>query len=290
MRLTERDVEVLAWISRLRYLSTSLLADHFFGSSVKVARRRAKFLCDAGFLSWFSKPSFSKVGRWERIYYLNKGKSAELKALLGMDGVLFFSPSRNLLFVNHHLEVNRLLLLFKEDCNKSQKYLFDFLIEHESSVSSKRGASGLPVLGGSKAFFVPDAVVCIKNRDLQKALFFCEVDMGSQTLVSKSKLSGDVREKLTAYKDLLDRDGFKDLSEQFKYHFKGFRVLLVTVSDKRLDSLVDVCEGVDTRGMAWLTTFGLIGASSVFGKVWRVPCSGNDGLRAIVRDSKGGGA
>lgn len=280
MRKTERDVELLWWTGRLKYLFTSLIAQFFFGGSAKSARRRLKALSDSGYLCCFDRQGTFSCGRAERAYFLNKKKREEITHLVGSGNVSFYSLPKNLALAEHTMEIARVLLSIKQFCSIHNDYSFQFLVEHETSLQNMTNC----LFGQDKNFFIPDFLVVITNSSGNKALFFGEIDLSTETLSSNSGDKVSISGKLKAYIEYFDRQGYVALSEQFDYPFKGFRVLFVVNSENRMQRIATLCESEGTRGMVWLTTQDrIVPESFLFDPIWQVPCSGKKEPQAITK-------
>ena len=271
IRLTARDIELLKWIARLRYLSTSLVAEFFFDGNIRISRRRLKRLCEAGFLSWFLRPASSR-GNMEHVFYLNKKRQDEINFVLGYSPS-FYSPPRNPILTNHDLEVGRFVLCLQKCCDLSRQYSFQFFTGNEGQAKDV-----LPYSGKNKRAFVPDCTIKLDGNK-GSSLLFLEQDMGSESIVASSIKKSDVQKKLIAYLSYWNYEGYKRLSKKFGYSFKGFRLLIVT-TPSRMKSIGDLCSNLGC-GFVWITSFDKI--NLMFNKIWIVPCSDKKELRALVK-------
>lgn len=270
-RLTKRDIEFLRWIGKLRYLSTSLIAEFFFNGNLRVCRRRLKRLCEAGFLSWFYRPD-SYRGGLEHVFVLNKKRREEIRHVLG-EGMSFYCPPKNLLLVNHDLEVSRFILCLHGCCISNNQYSFEFFTANEG-----QSKDSMPFIGKNKKVLVPDCTIKL-NGSIGSTLLLGEIDMGSESINAVSSKKTDIRKKLNSYVSYWNCEGYKKLSKKFRYSFKGFRLLLVT-PPSRIKSIGELCCELDC-GFVWLTSFDKM--NDLFNKVWLVPCSDKKELRALVK-------
>lgn len=269
----------------LKYLSTSLIANFFFSGRSKVARRRLRLLSDRGYISYFEKISHCRYGRLERVWHLDKKRKTELSHIIDSDNVSFHKPPANALYVNHYLKICEFILCLKRGCEVSGKYSFKFFIEYESHAFSRKreGRRKLPIIGKGKTPSVPDALIILQNSEGIKSLFFVEIDLATETLVSASKNKKDIRNKIITYMNYLACKGYKQLCKEFDFDFKGFRLLILTISEARLRRLIELCEEIGTRGVAWLSTFDRVSQGTIFNPIWQVPCSEKKELRSIVK-------
>jgi len=269
-RLTKRDANLLRWIARLRYLSTSLVSEFFFDGNVRIARRRLRLLCDAGFLSWFLRPAFSR-GSLEHVFYLNKKRKEEIISILG-SSLSFYRPPQNPLLTNHDLGICRFILCLQRCCDSSE-YSFEFFMGNEG-----QSKDVMPFVGKNKKSFVPDCTLKLTGKK-GSSLLFLEHDSGSESIVAVSREKNDVQKKLNSYLGYLKYRGYERLSRKLGYQFKGFRLLIVT-TPSRIKKIGELCDELDCA-FAWITSFDKI--NLLFNKVWFVPCSEAKELRALVK-------
>jgi len=280
IKITDRDLEIMRWIARLKHLNTTLISEFFFDGSVKATQKRLRLLSGAGYLCWFEKLSPSSIGRCERIYYLNKKLKDEIKYLLNQD-VIIYSPPKNPVFANHDLKIAHFILCLKDCCEKNTAYSFHSEVENRSKFLKRNlhKKDGLPIIGRSKAVFIPDSLIVLKSKK-GKSLTFLEVDTGKETIRGSFKNTADLSRKMKAYADYLSCKGYKALSEQFNFSFTGFRVLLVT-TPKRVEKISTLCEHIDTKGVVWITSFDRVTPKILFDPVWHVPEEKN--LMSIIK-------
>jgi len=280
MKITNRDIEIIRWIAKLKYLNTSLIAEFFFKGSVKATQKRLRLLSGAGYLCWFEKLNPQAVGRCERIYYLNKKLRDAFKYLLGQD-VIIYSPPKNPIFADHDLKIARFILCLKNCCEINTEYSFHSEVENRSKFLKRNlyKKEGLPIIGRSKAVFIPDSLIVLGGKK-GKSLVFLEVDTGKETISGSYKNTADLSKKMKAYADYLSCKGYKTLSEQFNFPFTGFRVLLVTTS-KRVEKISALCKHINTRGVVWITSFDKVTTKIIFDQIWNVPEEKN--LMSIIK-------
>jgi len=203
IKITNRDVEIMRWIAKLKHLNTSLIAEFFFNGSVKAAQKRLRLLSGTGYLCWFEKLSTHSIGRCERIYYLNKKLRDEIKYLLGQD-VIVYSPPKNPIFADHDLKIARFILCLKNCCERNTEYSFYSEVVNRSKFLKRNlyKKDGLPLIGRSKAVFIPDSLIVLEGKK-GKSLVFLEVDTGKETISGSFKNTADLSRKMKAYADYL---------------------------------------------------------------------------------------
>ena len=82
-----------------------------------------------------------------------------------------------------------------------------------------------------------------------------------------------------AYREFQDEGAFARFSDDFGHTFKGFRVLFVT---SRPESILRLCDKLNTGGLVWIAEKDEVTAKNVLGRpIWTVP--GLKGRQAILR-------
>ena len=284
MNLTSRDKDTLLWIWLLEYLTTSQYAELFcdgIKNGIKVARRRLNILAENGYLNYFLSL------KREHVFLINKSRINEIQDLLGdsVQGIIpRTSEPKNPIFLNHHLSINEFIICLKLACDKTE-YSFSFIPEYRSSQSGRKLekyiAEYIPGNSQKDYLFIPDCVFCMENSQNKKALFFLEADMGNSTLMSSTFNKKDMACKLKAYARYLQIGAFKRYCEEFKFEFKGFRILIPTSSEERLNNILHLCDS----DMAWLTTWDKISPDIIFSRIWKTRTPDGYALKAIVNNT-----
>ena len=87
---------------------------------------------------------------------------------------------------------------------------------------------------GRKTVLIPDAVICLESAVTKaRGLFFLEVDMGSEKLISEDRAKFSLVKKMLLYQDYRVSKGYERFSDMFGFNFKGFRVLTVMKEEGR---------------------------------------------------------
>lgn len=284
MNLTTRDKDTLLWIWLLQYLTASQYATIFCDgkSGIKVARRRLNILVENRYLSYFLGQNR------EHVFFLNKSRIGEIQDLL-KDNVQGIVPKtdepRNPLFLNHHLSINDFITCLKLACQRISEYSLSFIPEYRGCQSGKKLekyiAEYIPDPANSRKdyLFIPDCVFCLGNRQDKKALFFLEADRGTSTLSSTTN-NKDMVHKLKVYAKYLQTQAFKRYCEEFSFTFKGFRVLIPTTSEERLNNILHLCNS----DMVWLTTWDKLSPETILDEIWKIKTPDGYELKAIVNN------
>ena len=141
-----------------------------------------------------------------------------------------------------------------------ERWLPELLCRHEYDI--RRAAtigSGTAAGDWQREIFKPDGFARLHHLSLgQYRNYFLEIDRGH---VSSEKFVG----KLRSHRRYLESGLFTEV-----YGEGGFRTLVVTTSERRLENLLGV---VDEAGedLFWLTTFGAISSEGVLASIWQIP-------------------
>ena len=206
---------------------TGQLARLFFSSRKKCAERMMK-LWKAGFVSRFQAPLMDVRGKPEYVY-CRKGKGVR----------------RGYGWVRHGLGV-------------SEFFVWVSVALRTQKVLQARFISFGNVFGG---LIVPDAVLVLSKGE-RSLLNFVEVDFGTESL--KSGRGYSFGDKIDLYAEYFDCEEYR---KDFDEGFRGFRVLAVFESQKRMKNYLDIAKdkGCD---FVLCTTFEALNKAELLSKCW----------------------
>lgn len=117
--------------------------------------------------------------------------------------------------------------------------------------------------------FVPDGVFGITDVDQNRTvLFFLEVDMGSEAMVSQERNSRDVRQKILNYQAYFRSQRYKRYEQVWDCPLCGFRLLVLAVTADRLAALSRLARDMPPSDFVWLTDQSRLSADGVWGEIW----------------------
>ena len=240
--LTERDIDVIKDVADFGLMSREQIRRrHQFGSVTRVNATLLR-LVQHGYLSRRFQPSLTA---WRRaLYFIGPAGEAVLPMRRDLPGERRRHAHWSDLFVEHQLQVNDVRLRFME--LHEDGYRFDqWLAEFElRNVGLDMIPDGLVHYGWAGRAFTA----------------FIEVDRGTESLPRW-------RHKTRAYLDLAFSGRYEAI---FKRRY--FRVLVVTPSDRRLNSLGREIAKQTTQ-IFWLTTFNDLLERGPLAGVWRRPAN-----------------
>jgi len=275
--LTERDVEVILDIYKYRYLKAEQIkALHF--PSIQTARRRLRALVRGGYVKYFTVPGIS-----EYIYHLDK-KGAEVTASeLGVD-LKDLRWSRKLkepkdyYFMRHFLKINDFRIILTSACRFSDIDLLGFIPDYYGEKTERGGTAKyirdfvLDIKDRSRVIsHTPDGVFALE-KDGKSALFFLEIDRGTETLTNEEK---GFLKSISFYLNYLVDEKYQRYQNDFKCGpFKAFRALVVTTSEERLNNMRSASSALSfpypqAKRFIWFTTFDRLKPETIFGPIWR---------------------
>jgi hypothetical protein len=280
MVLQERDIKILETLYNYRFLTTTQIADLFFGAKSK-ALRRLRQLYDNGLVARIFRPVV--VGSAEIIYCLDSYGVSVLAQHLGIDRENIDWSRRSFtrlksLFLDHALEVNRfrvaLCLAVRDDPGSellSWKYDNELQTKNEKGILISDKVTD-PENATKKIRVTPDAFFGLSTPQ-GRAYFFLEADLGTEDNYQfKKKMQGYLRY-------------YMDGHYQSKYGHKAFRVLTTTTS-KRLPNLVRTTQKavVDKRlqAMFYFADREHIVPEGILHRVWRFAVGDPETMMSIV--------
>jgi len=117
--------------------------------------------------------------------------------------------------------------------------------------------------------FTPDGVFSITHTPTGRALlFFLEVDMGTETLVSKRHSGQDVRQKIINYQTYFRSKRYQRYEGVFGRPFRGFRLLVATSNAKRYGDLCQLVLCMPPSDFIWLTDKNALETEGVWSTIW----------------------
>ena len=238
--LQPRDKQFLAQLGVLRVVNreqAKLVAG--FHSTTR-ANARLLALTRAGFL----KKLKITLADGAALYTLTKaGASLTSASEHGLHQQVLSSPV-GALFLEHQLAINSIFLLLKYRPLPAAGYVFERGLAFSAPLSPSAG-------------IIPDGYFEIRHDDVLRPMFL-EVDLGTEGLK-------DWRRKIEGY---LSFALSGDFSRTFGH--QQFRVLVITDSDRRLNSIRSEIV-IRTEKIFWLTTLDAINRDGFWSPIWLRP-------------------
>jgi hypothetical protein len=247
LQITERDRAIIRLVHRNRFLRSSHILTLLDGGSQQILRR-LQLLYHHGFLERpRAQIDFYRHGGSRRMVYGlgNKGASL-LKQELGAAFRILRWGEKNAAvrrpFFEHALLVSDVMVALEVDCRKrGDVHLFaDDDLPVRSGDRPSLFRFSVKVENGTKLCVNPDRVFALESEGKfsghSPAFFFLEADSGTMPIVRKNLSQSSLYRKLLAYEATWTQGLHRS---QFGIH--RFRVLTVTTSAARVQSMVEAC-------------------------------------------------
>ena len=290
-KVTERDMKVPGLLREYKMLTTSQIQRLLYPTLQK-AQIRLLRLHEDGLVKRFAYPVLLREGgKGEYVYHLDGKK-----------------PKISLSGVQHTLTLNDVRIAFERGCEKQERIrLIAFIPEYEGRKATRDvkgkagndGRDGRPgrpwrevedsvqssARFGQKVTLIPDAVICLESATRRtRGLFFLEVDMGSEKLLSGTTGNYSLLDKMLRYQDYKTSRGFERYKEMFGFDFKGFRVLTLMNNDNRIQRLRRELTKTGIERFIWFTENTKIDEKRVFDKIWYITDANDEAQYSIIRD------
>ena len=286
--LTERDFEIILTLYKHRYLKTSQIKQLHF-PSLQTANRRLRTLTELKLVKHFTVPNIP-----ERIYCIgSRGANLVADQLeVTVDQLLWSKNThapKDYYFMQHFLAVNQFRIELTQACQNSAIELLGFIPEYFGTKhASGRVAKYIKDFvfdvqnRQEKITHTPDAVFALQ-KDGKPALFFLEIDRGTEVLSNPAK---GFLKMIRFYHGYATTDKFRSYEQEFDCgRFKAFRLLIVTMSEQRLGNMRQASSnGVQAEKILrffWLTTFDRVSADTLLTPIW-TSLDANDGATYAI--------
>ena len=284
-RLTKNDKELLTLIGEYQALTIKQLSI-LSRRSAQVVRRRIRSLTKEELITSKMHGYERDRGRPEDLFLLTeKGMALTDEGIPSShapDTGKYSLPSNHLLLVNwfriHLLQIERRIPQL------SVKYLAPNSYSRAWNKGDSSSASPTNSKPKKTAEFIPDGIFSITNMEPEKKalLFFLEVDMGTETIVSQNWPPKDIRQKILNYQTLFQNGNYKRYESVFNSTFNGFRLLFLVNSPARLTSLCGLVRQMRPSDFIWLVDQGKMFSNGLSANIWARGGRDEDPLQSIL--------
>jgi len=270
---TRTNLELLELIAEYRLLFTSQVA-LLTGTGLRGAQKKIKWLRNQGYLvsSYHDFKGFQ--GRPENVWSLST-RGADLlrnEGLIDSEMAKDRMTAEGITHVDHELLVN----WFRIHLLQVDNFLPDLETEFISPNTPFRPLSndGRPLIadragdGDDDSWFIPDGVFTIESKQQNKrVLFFLEVDRTTESIRS-SKNSVNISQKIVCYHRYFRTAAYKRYEEKWMVYLNGFRVLFLTNTAQRKDSICSFIGTNPALGFVWITDTEQMFLKGVTARIW----------------------
>lgn len=269
--LTPRDLSLFGSLREYGLLTTEQLQRLHFPSR-QTALRRLRLLAAAGFIRVRTAPTIGA-----RVVTLTGRGVTELP---GCTGTTRRRPSRvSALFLPHLVQVNEFRLRLATACAaRTDIELVGFIADSQRTahatgapVRKLRDQVADPLHPGQELSRVPDGVFALR-RDGKTALFFLEVDLGTEVIGHPGR---GLLKVARFYAALLVDGRYQRYRDDFTATepFRGFRALIVLSSARRLGNVRERCGRspmvpAEARRFIWLAEAAELFAGDLLQATW----------------------
>lgn len=275
--LINGDQDLLTLLRRHVVLSMGQIAI-LQGRSKQVLRRRTQVLREARLIQSVVSGLSHRKGRPESLLMLTAEGAAVLSEPDGGEDGRFDPrpPGPNARCLEHQLLINwfHIHLVHLERSQPRLAIRFFPALHHPIQVTGEVSVAGSDQSArhsgaDEHARSVPDGVFTITDGQCGKTLlFFLEADLGTETLASRKRSPGDVRQKILNYRAEFRVGGYKRYGGTTSSSLNGFRVLFVTQSATRFAALCRLVAATSPSDFVWVTEERRMFAQGLSGRIW----------------------
>jgi hypothetical protein len=244
---------------------------------MQTAYRRLRILREAGLILPFTVPGIE-----ESIFSLTRKGLAYVAGIIGVETLEMKwaetkSRPKDYYFMRHFLGINDFRILLGQACEKQGIKLCGFIPDYygertEKGVITKYIRDFVCDISTERPSLshTPDGVFALE-RDGKPALFFLEIDLGTEVVSNVEK--GVLRSILFYSKYLIDGK-YDRYAVDFRVEtFKGFRTLYLTSSHERLENIRKATTKLDVPRKAlkflWIAVNKEVSTENFFVDTWR---------------------
>lgn len=282
LQIGRRDIEILQSIEGCLCLSTSQIGDLFF-SSVKKASERLKELVGAGYLKQGKRLWHFAETRTENFYSLAIPGRELLIECGHCDEKQPHTRSAAPRNLNHLAAINQVSVLLRHACRASPGISAVFVPSWNGMGMGPSACASSPE-HAAPGSLKPDAAIWLANTAGKGLLFFLEVDCETEPVRRRvGSAQTSLQSKLEQYCLCFDNGDYRPLAERlFKGSTTGFRVLLVTTDQARVEALRRLMKDFGDTRFVWATTFADLQSGGVLGPIWQVVYPGERDTYSII--------
>jgi len=279
IQLTERDRDIIRLVHRHRFLRSPQIAA-LMGNRSQQLLRRLQLLYHHGYLE---RPRaqidyYHQGGTRHIIYGLGNKGGALLHRELGVAIPKLSWGEKNRavrgMFLEHAVLVSDVMVALELACRETEHVWL--LTENQLQLQGKMNGERQPfqwkvkINNGLKLGVIPDRVFALEFPDQSggnsRIYFFLEADRGTMPVTRRSLSQTSFYRKLLAYEATWSQS-----IHRTKFGFSRFRVLTVTTSAARVNSLVDACSKLQRgHGLFLFADRSILeNPSDIFSPTWK---------------------
>lgn len=276
-RLTERDIEIVDAVARHRFLATDQIAALFFPAAGAIVssqcRSRLRHLVAAGHLTRMERPTLRTEGRKPSLFGLTAaGRDLLVDELGYAPGDIDWKPGYNNVswaLLDHQILLGTIFIAVRTAAPAAGWELAEWV---DDRILRKTHTDLVPVTDPAgrqrRVAVVPDAYFALGYTDdltgqPRLLRFFVEGDRASMTAASARQQAHTWQHRIRSYQAY-----FASPLPVAMYGTNRLRVLTVTTSQKRLESLKAATEAVGGRNRYWFAVEESLQRGALDAPIW----------------------
>lgn len=272
--ITIKEQELLIIIAEYQILLTEQIS-LITNLGRREVQRKINNLNKKDLINFVSRKPKGTKGRNENIISINE-KGFEY---LQNEKIIYTKISIEKFTLNRYSNIEHQLLLnwFRIHLNympkKNEDLYTDFIPSASPFLQLK--SNGLTEISESFSFnkvdvnFIPDGVFYFQSKLQNKSLlFFLEVDMGTESLVSHSSKSNNIASKIQNYRAFFQTENYKKYQTKWNTLFNGFRVLFITNTSDRKIKISNLVNSEKSNDFIWIAHQYDLFDKGLGGKIW----------------------
>jgi hypothetical protein len=283
-QLQKADTEYFLVLAEYRVLTAAQLALLFRCNEVAL-RKRLRKLNTAGFVEIVTRGGTAARGRPEQAYCLTEAALDYMRGTRILRHDLKGGGLRSISLgqIEHQLLINAVRI---------QCIQMHWLIPQITVRFWEAGSSDPPVTPEGRPLtvqerfissdpevaeveYTPDGVIAMTHAEARKTiLFFLEADTGTQSLISDSRSTADVRQKLMNYSSCLQQGVYRRYEDVLQAQLRGFRLLLATTNAARFSGLCRLTHKMGSCDFVWISWLQQLQEQGLWAPIW---ARGGDG-------------
>ena len=271
--LSLRKLTVLELIAEYRVLLTAQVA-LLSGTGLRAAQKKIMMLRHRGYLTFSHYELEGNRGRPKGVCSLTE-KGAELLKREGL--IISEIPNHRItgeaiVNVQHELLIN----WFRIHLLQIDVHIPELHTEFISATTPFQALNedGLPLIADrisdddADEGFIPDGVFCIRNEQQNKRLlFFLKVDLSTESIVSAQN-PVSISQKIRSYRSYFQTKGYKRYEKKWMEDLDGFRVLFLTNTPQRKESICGFLKTNPSLNFVWITDKEQMFRHGVSASIW----------------------
>ena len=273
-QLNQKDSSLLPAIAEYRILLIDQIA-LLNNSGKRIVQRKVSRLFNNGLINLSPRNYSTNFGRPENIISISeKGvKFLQNENLIDNKIPLERLVPDKTYSIEHELLLNWFRIHLNHIPIKNPDLTTDFISSTTPFLPLRR--NGFPLISESfkqenrEIEFIPDGVFTISSKDQNMSLlFFLEVDMGTESLNSGSLKSNNITTKIKNYRAYFQSEKYKRYEKKWDTKFNGFRLLFLTNSSKRKNSIANLVSSSKLNDFMWVAHQYDMFEKGLGGKIW----------------------